>query len=1419
MIRYFLIAILVTFTATLHSQCPGAVNAGQDRYICFPGGTVNVVGTATPGYTGILWTPSSGVSNPTILNPAITVNGAGPHTFTLTGKYRLPGNLVVNGNFSAGNTGFTSDYINSADLTPEGLYAIVTNPNSVHPGFAACGDHTTGTGNMMVVNGAGTPNLNVWCQTIVTIPNTEYQFETWVTSVANGSPALLQFSINGGTIGPIFQAPSTTCNWQRFSATWNSGANTSAVICIVNQNTALGGNDFALDDIAFHAICTVTDEMTIFVREKAESTLDTAICSGNSLQLGNFTFTSPINQEIKLVGAAAGGCDSFVQLNLEVIELEVDVQQPDILTCYNIAIGVPLYGEVLNYPSNTILYKWINSSGQIISNTNSAQVFSPGQYTLKVTYTGHAPPCAAQNVTVFVDIDTVAPVAWVGSDLKLGCAGGNLVIDGSQSTNDPNISFLWSTIGGHFVSGQNTLSPTVDSAGTYILYFEDPINGCQDADTVVVLPNTGLPTVLINTPLTLSCARDSLILDAGGSDQGSIYLYDWSTPTGNIISGDSTLHLVIDAPGTYTLTIIDTTGPCTNQGNIVVSIDTMQPIAEAGLPDTLDCLTFQLNLSGINSSIGAGYLYGWTGPGILGNPDSILVQINQPGTYYLAVTNATNGCSQLDSVLIIQNAVPPSSDAGPDSVLTCTLTDLLLVGSNTSLGNQISYHWSTINGGIAGNPDTLAIDINTPGTYILIVTDQSNDCQVSDTVEITENIALPLSEAGSSQTLTCGSVSLDLDGTGSSSGLQFDYSWSNADGGVISGMSTLFPSVNLSGWYYLTVLDKVNGCSSVDSVEVLKDNNVPSAVIALPDTLDCISSVIQIDANGSTIGPNITYQWIASNGGNILSGGDGLMPIVDAAGTYILTVKDESNNCTEMRTIQVTQDTIIPKVSVLPPMAINCKNPSVLLDASASDSGPNIQYVWKDPSGNVLPGSGNQMFVGQIGNYTLVLTDLENGCQNSLDIIVLTNVNGPTFQTLLSPDTINCTQSSVIIQAAAAGTNLIYSLANIAGAIQPPNNPNSWNIGVAGQYIGIVTDTLTGCRDTLDVLVLIDTLTPALSPAILNELDCKTNLAAIEAIANPNPAYQYLWSTVDGNILGNVKLNQIQVDKGGEYHITVTNPKNGCGNAWDISLDDPAKPIGEITVQQPLCVNDQGSLTFINISSGLPPYEFSIDGGLNYSSSPNFGALAAGSYQAIIRDLAFCTQEIAINIDNPLPITISTDTSITILKGAQQNLHVLTNLAPKDIQEIIWTPADGLSCSNCLDPILFGNEDVLYTVTIIDINGCSRSIEVRVKVKVNPSVYVPNGFSPDGDGNNDYFNLFGNTEVQIVNSLVIFNRWGAQLAEYVDLPLNDPNIGWDGQFKGKAVQSGIYVYSAIVTFKSGEQQQISGDILVFKQDH
>lgn len=234
------------------------INNPPDITVTQCGSSVTLSTTSVSGYSNPSWNDGS-------TGNTLTVTSSGDYWWQETGT-----NIVANGDFSASTTNsstrkFTSDYTFKKTtgscsgcccglLSTEGTYTIDTNPNNVHDNFTSFGDHTSGSGKMLIVNGASNPNVTVWTQNIDILPHTDYVFSTWVTSANPAAPAVLQFSINGNPLGSNIALSSTLADgvWQYFTTTWNSGGMSGNFpIALVNQNTAANGNDFAVDDIVF----------------------------------------------------------------------------------------------------------------------------------------------------------------------------------------------------------------------------------------------------------------------------------------------------------------------------------------------------------------------------------------------------------------------------------------------------------------------------------------------------------------------------------------------------------------------------------------------------------------------------------------------------------------------------------------------------------------------------------------------------------------------------------------------------------------------------------------------------------------------------------------------------------------------------------------------------------------------------------------------------------------------------------------------------------------------------------------------------------------------------------------------------------------------------------------------------------------
>jgi hypothetical protein len=164
-------------------------------------------------------------------------------------------NLLDNGSFEEGNTGFTSGYRYSpGNLQPEGSYDVVTNPHNSHPLAPSYGDHTTGTGKMLAFNGATTPGVVAWTETVVVQRSTTYSFAGWISSWSAGGPsASLNIYVNSVLLKQV-DVSQTSGVWESFGGAWTSGTDPTATLAVVDTRVDATGNDFALDDLSFIAI-------------------------------------------------------------------------------------------------------------------------------------------------------------------------------------------------------------------------------------------------------------------------------------------------------------------------------------------------------------------------------------------------------------------------------------------------------------------------------------------------------------------------------------------------------------------------------------------------------------------------------------------------------------------------------------------------------------------------------------------------------------------------------------------------------------------------------------------------------------------------------------------------------------------------------------------------------------------------------------------------------------------------------------------------------------------------------------------------------------------------------------------------------------------------------------------------------------
>jgi gliding motility-associated-like protein len=177
------------------------------------------------------------------------------------------------------------------------------------------------------------------------------------------------------------------------------------------------------------------------------------------------------------------------------------------------------------------------------------------------------------------------------------------------------------------------------------------------------------------------------------------------------------------------------------------------------------------------------------------------------------------------------------------------------------------------------------------------------------------------------------------------------------------------------------------------------------------------------------------------------------------------------------------------------------------------------------------------------------------------------------------------------------------------------------------------------------------------------------------------------------------------------------------------------------------------------------------------------------------------------------PFTITgTPGLISLARPANVTLHTTVNGGVA--ASYLWEPSLGLSCPTCAEPVAAATSSMKYLVTATNKYYCKDTATVAIKTFVNAPVAMPNAFSPNGDGKNDYFYVIGSQDIRKVKNLSVFNRYGQKIFESLNSPPNDRQYGWDGAVNGKKVDMGTYVYYATLEYMDGSVKLIKGTLIV-----
>lgn len=581
-----------TYTVPANGACPSDqanftftlgninnVDLGNDTTLC---NGQNLL--LSPGaYDSYLWNNGSTVGSQLVTQPGGTY-------WVRVGT--LGNNQIINGDFEQGNTGFSTDYTGGVGglwglLSNPGTYAVTTSPNLVHNNFNVCADHTPNPGqNQLVVNGASTANSDVWCQTVPVQPNTDYQFGTWVTSVvADPQVAQLQFMINGSQLGAVFSPTIQPCNWQQFAQNWNSGINTSAQICIVNQNTSGGGNDFALDDITFRPICFSSD--TIVVSYSAPPVVnlgpDQSVCSGTPIILDaqnpGMNYQWSTNEQTQTTTPLTTGnyavtvtntfnCSASDNVNV-LFETPLSAGADNADTICSTTANYPLTGLLSAGAAGNGSWESLSAAfGGILQNGTVSQLSALAgtfdfQYIVSGTFcpndtaffqlTIHEQPIAAADISLHVCNDLGNPVDFTGYlNHPAEPLPGSWEIPGTLP-------------GGSFNGATNVFDPANVQQGSYEwLYILPAETGCVPDTTSITVDVTEMPQIQFAANITEGCQPLAIQLTNQSIVSGNT-TYQWNLGDGTTSTSSTTVDIVYETAQCYDITLTATSdGLCTS---------------------------------------------------------------------------------------------------------------------------------------------------------------------------------------------------------------------------------------------------------------------------------------------------------------------------------------------------------------------------------------------------------------------------------------------------------------------------------------------------------------------------------------------------------------------------------------------------------------------------------------------------------------------------------------------------------------------------------------------------------------------------------------------------------------------------------------------------------------------------------------
>ncbi len=670
------------------------------------------------------------------------------------------------------------------------------------------------------------------------------------------------------------------------------------------------------------------------------------------------------------------------------------------------------------------------------------------------------------------------------------------------------------------------------------------------------------------------------------------------------------------------------------------------------------------------------------------------------------------------------------------------------------------------------------------------------------------------------------------------------YSVTPATGTISSGIFTSDPIP--SAQTYTFQVDDANGCgpSEVTGVQICQCGTDAGTMSLVP--LDfCADETATVNAStGVSLDPEdvLVYVLHTSNTdvlGTMLATSStpnfNFIPGTTTPGVtyYISAVAgnddgsgnvDLSDNCLSVAPGTPVVFNALPTITLTGTTTV-CEGDNAAVSFNMTGTGPfTVTYLVNGTPQAPLPGLPASFTIEQVWDVSSTLTvtsvtDQGTGCLNTFNESVTITVNHqPVAGEAMGNFSICQNAGDVLdLNSQITGADAGGQWTGPGGVIVPNGILNTNGLPPGNLTYTYTVNGLPPCiDDAVSLQVLVDPQ-PTADAGPDQELNCDIDIVTIGG-SNTSSGFITQWS---GGPVSDSTATNPTTTVPGVYTLTVTTPSNGCSDTDEMTVfENITVPEPHITISDVSCFGrTDGYILIDSITNGEPPYLCSFDGSA-FSAVKQFTNLLPGDHSLTIQDAAGCQTIVNFQIGEPDVVSVEIQGSFEgndpiVDLGGSVTLEIITNPPFGFLDTVIWMPDTLVDCGNCQQNEVTLSQQATFSV-MISKDGCDASDQLTVFVSKDHPVYVPNAFSPNEDGRNDIFMIYGGNSIAKIKSFLVFNRWGETVHEYYNFQPNDATAGWDGYFRGQRMDPGIFTWFAEVEFIDGLTEMIEGDVTLMR---